>query len=276
MTALRLALLLTGIFSATAVRAEELAVPLPVGHRGMIQTHPENTLRGFEACLRFKVGFELDVRRTKDGRLVVLHDATLDRTTTGSGSVAELTFAEVRKVDAGTKFDKRFAGSKVPELAEVFRLAGKMKEFAALICIDLKIDDGTVESDVVKLAKEAGVLDRLLFIGTAIEKSPVRQRLRDADPTAHVACLANKPDNLAAALADPHSDWAYVRFLPTAEQMKAIRAANRRVIVVGPLVMGKEIENWQKAAAAGVDALLTDFPAELKELLSSPKFRLRR
>src|SRR5437899_10965641 len=81
---------------------EESPLPVAVGHRGMVQTHPENTLPGFEACLRAKVSFELDVRRTRDGRLVVLHDATLDRTTTGTGLVADATFDEIRKLDAGS------------------------------------------------------------------------------------------------------------------------------------------------------------------------------
>src|SRR5207245_5997568 len=100
-------------------------LPVAVGHRGMVQTHPENTLPGFEACLRAKVSFELDVRRTRDGRLVVLHDATLDRTTTGTSLVADATFDEIRKLDAGSKYQARFTGSRVPELAEVFRLIGQ-------------------------------------------------------------------------------------------------------------------------------------------------------
>lgn len=264
-------LLLAGAAATSFAWADHRPIPAPIGHRGMVQTHPENTLRGFEACLRFKVGFELDVRRTKDGRLVVLHDETLDRTTTGSGKVAEIPFVKLRRLDAGIKYDKRFAGSSVPELGEVFWFIGRFKGFDAIVCIDLKIDDGMVEGDVVKLAKEMAVLERLLFIGTAIDKEQVRKRLRAADRATHIGCLANKPEDLAAALQDQHSDWAYIRFIPSAEQMKAIRAANKRVLLAGPLVMNKEIDNWKKAAAAGVDAILTDYPVELRETLAPKK-----
>ncbi len=263
--------LLAGVLAGSIVVAADKASPVPVGHRGDVQRHPENTLRGFEACLRYRVGFELDVRRTKDGRLVVLHDETLERTTTGSGKVAEITSDELRKFDAGIKFDRRFAGITVPELAEVFRLVGRTKPLALLVCIDLKIDDGKVESDVVKLAKDADILDKLVFIGAAVQNVEVRKRLRAADPAVHVGCLADKPDDLPAALADPFSDWAYVRFFPSVEHMQAIRAVNRRVILVGPLVMGKEIDNWKKAAAVGVDAILTDFPGALRDALSTKK-----
>src|SRR5207247_1426480 len=149
-------LLLAGFFLTALVGAADQ--PLPIGHRGMVQNHPENTLPGFEACLRKNVGFELDVRRTKDGRLVVLHDPTLERTTTGFGRIDAIGFADLRKLDAGSKYNARFAGAKVPELGEVFRLVRQFKEPRALVCIDLKIKDTAVEHDVVKLAQEFTVL----------------------------------------------------------------------------------------------------------------------
>ena len=139
------------------------------------------------------------------------------------------------------------------------------------VCIDLKVDDGKVEADVVRLARAAGVLDRLLFIGTAVQDARVRRRLREADPAAHVCCLADKAEGLAAALADRDSDWAYVRFIPSAAQMKAIRAAGKHVLLVGPLVAKREEGNWRKAAGAGVDAVLTDYPAELLDALRREK-----
>lgn len=247
---------------AASVVAADKPITAIVGHRGEPKEHPEDTLPAFEACLRADCGFELDVRRTKDGHLVVLHDDTLDRTTNGKGKVSEITLAELKKLDAGAKSGEKFAGRRVPELREVFAAFGKHLKSQHLICIDLKIDDGKVEADVVKMAGDAGILDRLLFIGTAISNSEVRQRIRTADAKTHVACLADKPDGLRAALDDKLSDWAYIRFIPTGEHMKAIRKAGKKVIVVGPLFMGKEPGNWKKAIDAGVDALLTDYPRE--------------
>lgn len=254
------------VLTATGVMAADKPAIMIVGHRGEPKNHPENTLQSFEACIQIQAGFELDVRRTKDGHLVVLHDATLDRTTDGKGKVEDIVLADLKKLDAGSKFDAKFAGKRVPELHEVFSAFGKHLRKDDIICIDLKINDGKVEADVVKLAKDASVLDKCLFIGAAIENAEVRQRVRTADAKAHVACLADKQEGLAASLEDKNSDWAYVRFIPTEEQMKAIRKAGKKVILVGPLVMGKEPENWKKAAAFGVDALLTDYPREAREI----------
>jgi glycerophosphoryl diester phosphodiesterase len=82
------------------------------GHRGAMGSEPENTLRSFRRAVREGCDeIELDLRVTVDGRLVVLHDATVDRTTDGSGAVADLTFDEVRALDAGL-------GEQVPTWAE--------------------------------------------------------------------------------------------------------------------------------------------------------------
>src|SRR5262245_12051645 len=75
--------------------------PFVVGHRGLLHDAPENTLAGFRAALSLRVGFEVDVRRTKDGELVCLHDATVDRTTDGKGPLNELTLTALSRLDAG-------------------------------------------------------------------------------------------------------------------------------------------------------------------------------
>jgi len=87
-----------------------------VGHRGAPVEEPENTLGSFQRALALGVaGVELDVQLTKDGRLAVIHDETLDRTTNGKGRVKDFTLAELQKLDAGR-------GEPVPCLEEVFDL----------------------------------------------------------------------------------------------------------------------------------------------------------
>ena len=87
-----------------------------IGHRGSPTDEPENTLLGFRRALAQGVaGVELDVQLTKDGRLAVIHDDTLDRTTTGRGPVRALTMAELRRLDAGR-------GEPLPSLDEVYEL----------------------------------------------------------------------------------------------------------------------------------------------------------
>ncbi len=89
-----------------------------IGHRGCAGLEPENTLQAFHRALALGVdALECDVRRTRDGRLVVIHDAAVDRTTDGHGNVADLTFAELQRLEAG-------GGARIPLLGEVLEAVG--------------------------------------------------------------------------------------------------------------------------------------------------------
>ena len=202
------------------------------------------------------------MRRTRDGQLVCVHDATIDRTTTGTGKVAELSLRELRQFDAGKKFDPLFTGERVPTLEEVFALLRDRKAAAILVAIDLKAPD--CEEDVVKLAEKYGVLKQLVFIGLAIETPAVREKVLAASKEAACAALCPSAEKLDGAIADNSSSWVYVRFIPTAEEVKRVHAAGKRVFLVGPLVAGREPENWAKGRAASVDAILTDHPLECR------------
>ena len=92
-------------------------------HRGAMDTHPENTIEAFEEAIRLGVQMiELDVRMTKDRKLVILHDETVDRTTNGSGLLAEFTLKQVKKLDAGSWKSPQFENVRVPTLAEALAI----------------------------------------------------------------------------------------------------------------------------------------------------------
>lgn len=98
--------------------------PLVVGHRGWRDKCPENTLTSFRAALDLGVdALEFDLHLSRDGHIVVIHDATLERTTDGTGRVQEKTLAELKRLDAGGWFSPCFAGERVPTLEEVLALA---------------------------------------------------------------------------------------------------------------------------------------------------------
>ena len=89
-------------------------------HRGAMETHPENTLVAFREAVKAGAHMiEFDVQLTKDKKLVVMHDATVDRTTNGAGKVSELTWAEIRELDAGSWKSPEFKGLHVPTFQEV-------------------------------------------------------------------------------------------------------------------------------------------------------------
>jgi glycerophosphoryl diester phosphodiesterase len=96
------------------------------GHRGACALAPENTLSSFElAFAHLADAVELDAKLSKDNQVVVIHDQTVDRTTDGNGKVNALTLKDLKSLDAGSRFDKRFVGEKIPTLDEVFEQVGK-------------------------------------------------------------------------------------------------------------------------------------------------------
>ena len=109
-------------------------------HRGSKCNRPENTLAAFQEALRVKAdGIELDVHLTKDDQLVVIHDEKVNRTTSGKGRVRDLSLAELKQLDAGSWFDRRFKGEAIPTLEEVLKLL-KNENFTGFLNIELKTD----------------------------------------------------------------------------------------------------------------------------------------
>jgi len=97
--------------------------PYIFGHRGSPLDSPENTLASFERALQVGAdGVEVDVHRTRDGSLVVIHDPTLERTTNGAGRVEDKTLAELKELDAGSWFGEQHRAQKIPTFREVLEL----------------------------------------------------------------------------------------------------------------------------------------------------------
>ena len=127
-----------------------------IGHRGAASRAPENTLAGLRRAKQLGCeAVEFDVRLSADGALVLCHDATLDRTTTGRGRVSAQSLAELRGHDAGIRFDPAFAGERVPTLDEALLLAAELDLVAN---IEVKADRGR---DYATAAAVAATLHRL-------------------------------------------------------------------------------------------------------------------
>jgi len=256
-----------GLMMSMAVIAGE---PLIVAHRGLLRHAPENTLANFRACLELQIGFEFDVEKSRDGHLVCIHDSTVERTTDGQGRVSDLSLDMLRRLDAGNWFDPKFAGEKIPMVEEVLQLVAS-KQADALIAVDFKAEG--VEEQVVRLAQKHDVLDRLLFIGRTITSSDVRSAITQAAKNANTAAVAHDGQEFKKALADPTANWVYFRFLPTEEQMEAVHAAGKKAFIAGTTVSGNVRENWKACQEAGIDAILTDFPLELRIVLREQSSR---
>jgi len=117
------------------------ALPRVIGHRGACGLAPENTVASFRKAAELGVRWvEFDVHLSADGVPVVIHDDTVNRTTSGRGKVAALTLAELQALDAGTWFQPRFQGERVPTLEEIVMLLGKLGLGAV---VEIKPSPGT-------------------------------------------------------------------------------------------------------------------------------------
>jgi glycerophosphoryl diester phosphodiesterase len=260
-----LVILFVSIAAPWQASAAEPVRPLIVAHRGLLRHAPENTIANFRACLELRIGFEFDVERTRDGHLVCIHDGTVDRTTNGHGKVADLTLEAIRQLDAGSWFDPKFAGEKVPMIDEVLSLIAEYRQHDVLIAVDLKAEN--VEADVVRLALKHQVVDRLIFIGRTISEPQVRKQIHAVSDKAHSAAVANNSSEFTKALEASDADWVYFRFLPTPEQVATVHRSHKRAFIAGVTVGGHVPDNWRHASQAGIDAILTDYPLELRSTL---------
>ncbi len=137
--------------------------PLVIAHRGASQQAPENTLVAFRRAADLGAdAIELDAKLSADGVVVVHHDLTLDRTTSGSGRLSRLTAAALAQLDAGSRFGAAFAGEPIPTLASVFDAVGQR----LLVNVELtnyeNIRDRLPEV-VVALVHEKAMASRVLF-----------------------------------------------------------------------------------------------------------------
>lgn len=168
-----------------------------MAHRGASGLAPENTLAAFRLALDYQPEwFELDVHATADGEIVVMHDATVDRTTNGTGAIADLTLAEIRGLDAGSWKGAEFAGEPVPLLAEVVALAGDR------VRLNVEIKGGpdlpNTAARVVDILRRGGVLDRSEI--SSFDLSAVKAVAALTDEPA-VALITSRAEDLEIAIA---------------------------------------------------------------------------
>jgi len=152
-----------------------------IGHRGAAGLAPENTAAAFQVAADLGVSFELDVTLSQDGELVVIHDDTLDRTTTGTGAVDATIWADIAGLDAGSWLDDKWAGEPVPKLPDV------LSAFGHKVVIDVEIKTPPkgasvqpVARAVVKALQDAGLTQRAFVTSF---NPYVLEAVRAADPS---------------------------------------------------------------------------------------------
>jgi glycerophosphoryl diester phosphodiesterase len=261
--------------------------PVNVAHRGASTLAPENTIEAFRLAVEAGAGgLELDVHMTRDGHIVVIHDATVDRTTNGSGAVSEMTLDELRRFDAGHNFSPdggstrpyRGRGVWVPTLGEV------LEEFPG-IAVNIEIKAGTpgIEETVLGILRDANALGRALVVSTP---HAIVKRFRKIS-SGHISTGASRWEIgvfyilsrlRLERLVRPAYDALQVPLLHRGILVvtpRFIRAAQARGVRVDVWTIN-QAEEMRRLLDLGVDVIMTDRPGTLAEVLINrpPTFTL--
>jgi glycerophosphoryl diester phosphodiesterase len=245
------------------VAAQAVRPIVAISHRGEHLERPENTMPAFQEAIRVGADFfEVDVRTSSDGKLVLSHDATVDRCTNGTGNVAQMTFDQLEALDAGIKKGPQFAGTKIPTFDQVLDLArGKIG-----IYVDIK---NVTAQNLVTHIEEHGMSDHVVMYCNAnmckqlLELNPKLKVMPESSSVEHAHMLVDllHPTVIAYDQRD---------FKP--EIIAVSKEAKAQIYVD---VMGKTDapEGWQEAIDAGADGLQSDRPGPLVEWLRAKGYK---
>lgn len=228
-------------------------------HRGDRATAPENTLPAIEAA--FASGFEfleVDVRMSADGVPVLIHDETVDRTTDGTGEVADLTFEQLRALDAGSWFDPAFAGTPIPTFYEfAAALAGARQK--ALVEIKGHWSRAELRT-VVEAIYLRGVQNRVVFASFSTRTIANLAEIAPAIP--RVVIKRDLPED-PVELVQRHGAIALIT-TPDALEGDPEAVVRLHAAGLGVLVYTLNTQRrWSEALAFGVDGIITDRPSAL-------------
>ncbi len=238
-----------------------------VGHRGAPREAPENTLASFQRALALGAdAIELDVRLSRDGVPIVMHDATLERTTNGAGPVSALTLTELRRLDAGSWFDPKFQGERISTLDEALAIvANQPKRQGVRMLIEIKNEPepylGIEEAVVAAIRRtKTGRQAIVVSFDHAVVRRVKEQALEVATGVLFVARPVDPVALAKAARANAILPlWAYVT-----EEMVA--AAKRAGLAVVPWTVD-EPAAMRRLIRLGVDGIVTNRPDVLRRLV---------
>lgn len=238
------------------------ARPLLIAHRGASTVAPEHTLPAYEAAIQAGAdALELDVHLSADDQLVVIHDASVDRTTDGRGRVRELTVRELKRLDAGRWFGRAFRGQRVQTVAEV------LERFRDRVRFGIELKGGSdfypgIEERLVTLLQLYDVVDRTLV--ASFDHYALR-KCHDLDPDVRTGALLAGRVLAPGALAP--------RGVLTALCLEAAFVTERDVVLCREA--GLDCYLWvvnapddaRRLASWGIAGLITDRPDLLRPVL---------
>ncbi len=245
--------------------------PLIIGHRGASGEAPENTLAAFRLAVEQGADLvETDVHLTSDGVLVAIHDHTLDRTTDGHGLVGALTLSQIRRLDAGSWFDPRYAGERVPTLDDLLEWA------AGRVPVAVEIKNGPIyypqiEDRIVEALRRHDMIRSAIVI--SFDHSAVLRAKRLCPDLLGGVLFAGTPVRPSSLALHARADILLPHWAGLTREM--VQEAHSRSLGVSPWVVDNR-EEMAWVLELGVDAIATNHPGRLLALLEGDQPAQRR
>lgn len=229
-----------------------------IAHRGAHEGIPSNTLLSLKEGIRLGVDYvECDIRTTADNKLVIMHNSDVDATTNGHGKIRDMTLKQIRKLDAGIKVGPQFAGTKVPTLDEMLKVArGKIGIYA-----DTK--DATPEA-LLGALKKYEMLPHTVIYGYRLA---FFEGVAKLDPDAFIMPESRNEAVLENLLHEFHLKYVAFSAGDFKEPLISTTLRAGAKIYVDRLGSADNPEDWQAAIDAGAAGIQTDHPAELLKYL---------
>lgn len=232
-----------------------------IAHRGFSGIAPENTLIAFQKAIESKADYlELDVHKTKDDSLVVIHDASVDKTSSNNakGKISEMNYSETTTVKVGysEKFGNKYENEKIPTLREALNLAkGKIK-----VCIEIKVYG--IEDEIMKIVNDLGINDEVIIFSFHYR---VLAKIRQLDENIPILYLVWSADKMTIDYAKVIE--ANAIGVGTTVTHEFLKFAHENSVEVWKWTVNEEDE-MQQLIDLGIDGIITNFPKKALKQLS--------
>ncbi len=254
------AMVVAAIFMGRLARQTFAAEPIAVAHRGLARHAPENTLPAFSTCVDLGMGIELDIRTTQDGRLVVLHDDTVGRTTNGRNvSIRQLTLGAAQKLDAGSWFGPTFKNVRIPTLEEALSAVAR-KRGPTILALNVKQLSPAGEKAFVDLVAKYDLFAESFAFD---QNAAMSRRFKKIDPRMRIGQNVGRND-VERRLRENDLDVFLLTFAPDKKTVERLHRHGKQVLYnfAGPGAGRRNPAVWKQVQTAGIDGLLTDYPLE--------------